>query len=40
MSEILTGRDSVIFLLQYVGFVKNFKVCVLDRPLVFGVDCD
>ena len=30
MNEILMARDSVIFLLQYLGFVINMKKCVLD----------
>ena len=30
MSEIFTARDSVIFLLQHLGFVINLKKCVLD----------
>ena len=30
MSEILIARDTVIFLLQHVGFVMNLKKCVLD----------
>ena len=30
MKEILTARDSVIFLLQNLGFVVNLKKCVLD----------
>ena len=30
MSEILTARDSVIFLLQHLGFVISLKKCVLD----------
>ena len=30
MSEIFMARDSVIFLLQHLGFVINLKKCVLD----------
>ena len=30
MEEILVARDSVIFLLQHLGFVINFKKCVLE----------
>ena len=30
MEEILVVRDSVIFLLQHLGFVTNFKKCVLE----------
>ena len=30
MSEICMGKDSVIFLLQHLGFVINLKKCVLD----------
>ena len=30
MSEIFMARNSVIFLLQHLGFVKNLKKCVLD----------
>ena len=30
MSEIFLARDSVIFLLQHLGFVINLKKCVLD----------
>ena len=30
MNEILMARDSVIFLLQDLGFVINMKKCVLD----------
>ena len=30
MSEIFIARDTVIFLLQHVGFVMNLKKCVLD----------
>ena len=30
ISEILTARDSVIFLLQHLGFVISLKKCVLD----------
>ena len=30
ISEILTARDSVIFLLQHLGFVRSLKKCVLD----------
>ena len=30
MNEIFTARDSVIFLLQHLGFVINLKKCVLD----------
>ena len=27
--EILTGRDSVIYLLRHLDFVTNFKICTL-----------
>ena len=30
MSKIFTARDSVIFLLQHLGFVINLKKCELD----------
>ena len=30
MEEILVARDSVIFLLQHLEFVINFKKCVLE----------
>ena len=30
MEEILIARDSVIFLLQHLGFVINFNKCVLE----------
>ena len=30
MEEILVARDSVIFLLQHLSFVINFKKCVLE----------
>ena len=30
MEEILVARDPVIFLLQHLGFVINFKKCVLE----------
>ena len=30
MEKILVVRDSVIFLLQPLGFVTNFKKCVLE----------
>ena len=30
MSELFMARDSVIFLLQHLGFVINLKKCVLD----------
>ena len=30
MEEILVALDSATFLLQYIGFVINFKKCVLE----------
>ena len=30
MEAIFVARDSVIFLLQHLGFVINFKKCVLE----------
>ena len=30
MEEILVARDSIIFLLQHLSFVINFKKCVLE----------
>ena len=30
MSEVFMARDSMIFLLQHLGFLINLKKCVLD----------
>ena len=33
---LFLARDSVIFLLQHLGFVINFKKCVLESTLEIG----
>ena len=42
MDEILVAQDSVIFLLQHLGFVLNFKKCVLEptQETFSGYDCE
>ena len=42
MSEMFMARDSVIFLLQHLGFVINLKKCVLDpaQEIVLRGDCE
>ena len=42
IEEILVARDSIIFLLQHLGFVINFKTCVLEptQEIVSGYDCE
>ena len=42
MEEILVARDSVIFLLQHLGFVINFKKCFRTNSVnrVYGYDCE
>ena len=42
MDEILVARGSVIFLLQHLGFLINFKKCVLEptQETLSGYDCE
>ena len=41
MSEIFMAGDSVIFLLQHLGFIINLKKCVLDPAQeILSVDCE
>ena len=37
IEEILVARDSVIFLLQHLEFVINFKKCVLEPTQFLGI---
>ena len=36
MSKIFIATDSVIFLLQHLGFVVNLKKCMLDPAQEIG----
>ena len=36
IEEMLVTRDSVIFLLHHLGFVINFKKCVLELTQKIG----